>query len=95
MAFEPPGGHILWIAFDGGRGGASKVLARRPLGGLLLISGVLSGCDLTGTARGAAEDSRWSVPLQDGLVGRETHTKIIRYLGTLSHDLDVVDPLLL
>ena len=95
MAFEPPGGNILWIAFDGGRVGASKVLARRPVRDQLLVSGELSGCDLAGAARATAEDSRWSVPLQDGLVGRETHMKIVRHLRALRHNLDVVDPLLL
>ena len=95
MAFEPPGSKVLWITFDGGRVGASKVLARRPMSDQLLISRELSGCDLTGAARATAEDSRWSVPLQDGLVGRETHMKVVRHLRALSHNLDVVNPLLL
>ena len=93
MAFEPPGGHVLWITFDGGRVG-SKVLARRPVS-VLLISGELSGCDLTGAARATAEDPRRRVPLQDGLVGREAHVEIVRHFRALRHDLDVVDPLLL
>ena len=95
MAFEPPGGNILWITFDGGRVGASKVLARRPMSVLLLLSRELSGCDLAGTARATAEDSRGGVPLQDGLVSRETHMQVVRHFRALSHNLDVVDPLLL
>ena len=95
MASEPPGGNILWVALDGGRVGACPVLARRPVSDQLLVSGKLSGCDLAGAARATAEDSRWSVPLQDGLVGWETYMKIVRYLGALSHNLDVVNPLLL
>ena len=94
MAFEPPGGKVLWITFDGGRVGASKVLARRPMSVLLLLSRELSGCDLTGTARATAEDSRWCILLQDGLVGWETHMKLVRYFRALSQNLDVGNPLL-